>query len=137
MPFDLEVRFLQIGAPRQAWYSDFKAQLRGSLIMPPSISTGMKKIGWWNYLKASREQLDWAQAQGMTLRGHPLMWHEVLPAWMTDPEREVASIAADVQQHVRRLLVNYPEVDEWDVYNEAVGIKWRDEKEGVRRWFES
>lgn len=127
-------------APRQAWYSDFKAQF-ARLFNYATVNfywaVHEKRSGEWNYLKASREQLDWAQAQGMTLRGHPLMWHEVLPAWMTDPEREVASIAADVQQHVRRLLVNYPEVDEWDVYNEAVGIKWRDEKEGVRRWFES
>ena len=91
-----------------------------------------------NYLPASREQLDWAKEQGMTLRGHPLMWHEVLPDFMTDSAREVSAIDADIRHHVTRLLKGYPEIDEWDVYNEAVGIKWlprtRESGAGLNRW---
>jgi GH35 family endo-1,4-beta-xylanase len=127
-------------APKQDWYSDFKTQF-ARLFNYATVnfywSVHEKKQGEWDYLKASREQLDWAREQGMTLRGHPLMWHEVLPDFMTDSDREIAAIAEDVQHHVRRLLEGYPEIDEWDVYNEAIGIKWRDKKEGVRRWFES
>ncbi|CAI8281033.1 MAG: Anti-sigma-I factor RsgI6 [Opitutia bacterium UBA7350] len=127
-------------APKQDWYSNFKSQF-AQLFNYATINfywaVHEKQYGQWNYLEASREQLQWAQAEGMTLRGHPLMWHEVLPAWMTDSKRDVAAIAIDIQNHVRRLLEGYPQIDEWDVYNEAIGIKWRDEKEGVRRWFES
>ena len=127
-------------APKQDWYCDFKTQF-ARLFNYATVNfywaVHEKKRGHWNYLKSSREQLDWARAEGMTLRGHPLMWHEVLPDWMTDSEREISALDADIGHHVRRLLEDYPEINEWDVYNEAVGIKWRDEKEGIRRWFES
>ncbi len=127
-------------APKQDWYSDFKAQF-ARLFNYATVNfywaVHEKQRGHWIYLKTSREQLDWAKTKGMTLRGHPLMWHEVLPDWMTDSQRGVDAIDADIRHHVRRLLVDYPEIDEWDVYNEAVGIKWRDKEEGIRRWFES
>lgn len=126
--------------PKQIWYGDFKEQF-ARLFNYATIdfywAVHEKEPEQWRYKTESRAKLDWAKAQGMTLRGHPLMWHEVLPDFMTDPDRDVSAIGADVMHHVRRLLEAYPEIDEWDVYNEAVGIKWRDEKEGVRRWFES
>lgn len=127
-------------APKQAWYPAFKAQF-AQLFNYATVNfywaVHEKARRQWNYLPASREQLEWAKEQGMTLRGHPLMWHEVLPDFMTDSAREVSAIDADIQHHVTRLLKGYPEIDEWDVYNEAVGIKWRAKDEGIRRWFES
>ena len=127
-------------APKQDWYDDFKA-LFANLFNYATIdfywAVHEKKPGGWSYNPDSREKLNWAKSQGMTLRGHPLMWHEVLPDFMTDSERDTLDIEADIVSHVNRLLTNFPEIDEWDVYNEAPGIKWREKKEGVRRWFES
>ena len=127
-------------APKQDWYDDFKAQF-ANLFNYATIdfywAVHEKEPGGWSYNTDSREKLNWAKAQGMTLRGHPLMWHEVLPDFMTDSERDTSAIEADIVSHVDRLLTNFPEIDEWDVYNEAPGIKWRSKKEGVRRWFES
>ena len=127
-------------APKQDWYDDFKAQF-AKLFNYATIdfywAVHEKKPGGWSYNPDSREKLNWAKSQGMTLRGHPLMWHEVLPDFMTDSERDTSDIEADIVSHVDRLLTNFPEIDEWDVYNEAPGIKWRNKKEGVRRWFES
>jgi GH35 family endo-1,4-beta-xylanase len=126
--------------PEKSWYPAFKSQF-ARLFNYATIdfywSVHAEKQGEWHYNPESRAKLDWAKAQGMTLRGHPLMWHEVLPAWMRDSERDVAAIDADITQHVDRLLREYPEIDEWDVYNEAIGIKWRPEEEGIRRWHES
>jgi GH35 family endo-1,4-beta-xylanase len=126
--------------PQKKWYADFKEQF-ARLFNYATIdfywAVHEKGPGQWHYKSDSRAKLDWAKEQGMTLRGHPLMWHEVLPDFMTDSDRDVSAIEADVMHHVRRLLEGFPEIDEWDVYNEAVGIKWRDADEGVRRWFES
>ena len=127
-------------APKQDWYDDFKAQF-AKLFNYATIdfywAVHEKEPGGWSYNPDSREKLNWAKSQGMTLRGHPLMWHEVLPDFMIDSNRDTSDIEADIVSHVDRLLTNFPEIDEWDVYNEAPGIKWRNKKEGVRRWFES
>ena len=126
--------------PKKKWYPNFKKQF-ADLFNYATIdfywAVHEKKPRQWQYNRESREKLEWALEQGMRLRGHPLMWHEVLPDFLTDSERDVEAIEADVMHHVRRLLEGYPEIDEWDVYNEAIGIKWRDEQEGIRRWFES
>ena len=126
--------------PKKEWYPKFKQQF-ANLFNYATIdfywSVHEKKRRQWQYNSESREKLDWALGQGMRLRGHPLMWHEVLPDFLTDSERAITAIESDVMHHVRRLLEGYPEIDEWDVYNEAIGIKWRDKQEGIRRWFES
>jgi GH35 family endo-1,4-beta-xylanase len=125
--------------PEKEWYPEFKSQF-AHLFNYATIdfywSVHAKKQGEWHYNPKSRAKLDWAKAQGMTLRGHPLMWHEVLPAWLLDSKRDVRAIDAEITQHLDRLLKEYPEIDEWDVYNEAIGIKWRSKEEGIRRWHE-
>lgn len=125
--------------PKKEWYPAFKTQF-AHLFNYATIdfywAVHAKKQGQWHYNPESRAKLEWAKAQGMTLRGHPLMWHEVLPAWISNSERDIAEIDADITQHVKMLLDTYPEIDEWDVYNEAPGIKWRPEDEGIRRWHE-
>ena len=126
--------------PKKKWYPNFKKQF-ADLFNYATIdfywAVHEKKPRNWQYNQDSREKLNWAKEQGMRLRGHPLMWHEVMPDFMTDFNRDISEIDADVMHHIRRLLEGYPEIDEWDVYNEAIGIKWRDKREGVRRWFES
>ena len=57
----------------------------------------------WQYNSESREKLDWAHEQGMRLRGHPLMWHEVIPDFLTDSERSIAAIETDVAPQCRLL----------------------------------
>lgn len=126
--------------PEREWYPSFKekfARLFNYATIDFYWAVHEKKRGQWKYNKDSREKLDWANSLGMRLRGHPLMWHEVLPSWMTDSERSVEAMDADIARHVKRLLEDFPEIHEWDVYNEAPGIKWRPKDEGIRRWHEA
>jgi GH35 family endo-1,4-beta-xylanase len=96
-----------------------------------------KEPNQWNLQEYARESMAWAIGQGMTVRGHPLMWHNTAPAWIADAERDVKEIDGDILEHVRMLVEEYPQVDQWDLYNETPGIRLLDPDNGVRRWVES
>jgi GH35 family endo-1,4-beta-xylanase len=125
--------------PAQPWYASFK-QLFARLFNYATINfywgSHEKIRGKWDYDSAplSSELLKWAKAQGMVLKGHPLVWHQVVPEWIDDAERDVRAIDRDIRRHVKFLIEQYPEVDEWDLYNEVPGIVWKDESSGMRRW---
>ena len=53
------------------------------------------------------------------MRGHPLVWHNAHTDWIADKERAALKIGVDIMSHAERLLTLYPEIDEWDIYNEA------------------
>jgi len=61
----------------------------------------------------------WCAARGIRAKGHPLCWHEVVPAWLPgralDEVRrlQLGRIARDVGEHRRAVAA-------WDVVNEAV-----------------
>jgi endo-1,4-beta-xylanase len=93
--------------------------------------------GDWQLHKSAREAIDWAKSSGMTVKGHPLMWHNVAPPWIADKNRPIDSIDQDISQHVTQLLQLYPEIDQWDLYNELPGIRTVDLDHGARRWVES
>jgi GH35 family endo-1,4-beta-xylanase len=60
----------------------------------------------------------WCAAQPIPAKGHPLIWHEVYPAWGHDlPDNEVI---ARQEARVHELVSRFRgEVDIWDVVNEA------------------
>jgi endo-1,4-beta-xylanase len=68
-----------------------------------------------------------AEARGMRVKGHALVWHGAVPAWvppLSPPELRVA-----VDQHLRAVLGRYRgRVHAWDVVNEAVA----DDGSGLR-----
>lgn len=67
------------------------------------------------------KRLDWmakrCQELGITTKGHPLVWHEVVPAWapadITVLEDRLRNRVSDIVSHYRSM------VDIWDVINEA------------------
>ena len=71
--------------------------------------------------KPDYQHLDWmakrCQELGIVTKGHPLVWHEVVPSWaptdMTVLEDRLRNRVTDIAQHYRGL------VDIWDVINEA------------------
>lgn len=68
--------------------------------------------------------VDFAEANGMVLRGHTLLWEQVLvdstPAWVTaitDP----ADLRAVVTEHIQTVVGHYRgRVEAWDVVNEPL-----------------
>lgn len=59
----------------------------------------------------------WCVAHGITAKGHPLIWHEVVPPWApADPE----VLEKRLSQRVRDIVGRFQGlVDVWDVINEA------------------
>lgn len=75
-----------------------------------------------NYQWASSDALvDFAQANGMRLRGHTLVWHQQLPRWVTSGTWTAAQAQALLEQHIKTVVQRYRgRIWAWDVVNEAI-----------------
>ena len=61
----------------------------------------------------------WFIAHGVRVKGHPLVWHTLAPAWLAD--RSLADVADRVATRVRREVAGFAGlIDTWDLVNEAV-----------------
>ncbi|RAI58080.1 endo-1,4-beta-xylanase [Roseicella frigidaeris] len=66
--------------------------------------------------------LDFASRHGQQLRGHALVWHQAMPAWLTTalasgPARSHGVLVAHLDAVLARTA---PAIRDWDVVNEAV-----------------
>lgn len=66
-----------------------------------------------------RRTAEWLTARDVTVKGHPLVWHTVQPAWLLGlPDTEVESL---LRERVRTLAGGFAgTIDLWDAINEAV-----------------
>jgi len=67
---------------------------------------------------------NFAAGNGIRLRGHTLLWHRTIPAWMLDgPVGDPVNYRAKLQQSLRTYIFavvqHFPEVYAWDVVNEV------------------
>ena len=78
--------------------------------------------------RSGRKQIDkyyddiikWSIKNNVRLKGHPLMWHEGMPDWVRY-SKDLDQLEVAMKTHMRRLIETYPEINDWDVYNEPVG----------------
>lgn len=62
-----------------------------------------------------------AKAHGMQIRGHNLVWHEALPAWIAKGTFTRTQLLAILKDHIFTVVSHYRgQVNMWDVVNEAV-----------------
>ena len=66
------------------------------------------------------EILDWAHKNDFRIKGHPLMWHEAMPDWVRNYEN-LDELDLIIKNHMKRLIETYPQINDWDVYNEPIG----------------
>ena len=65
--------------------------------------------------------VNFGRANGMTVRGHTLVWHNQTPEWFQPWDRTDDQIRAFLRDHVHTVAGRYRgRVDVWDVVNEAV-----------------
>jgi len=93
----------------------------------------------WDAIEPRRGRFFWrdadaavsfARQHGMTVRGHTLLWHNQLPAWLGKGEWTRAELRLVLRNHIRRVMERYRgRVAEWDVLNEIVA----DSGAGLRR----
>lgn len=63
--------------------------------------------------------VDFAEANGMAVKGHTLLWHNQLPAWLTNLNN-AADVRSAMLDHIEGLMDHYRgRVIAWDVVNEA------------------
>jgi endo-1,4-beta-xylanase len=81
----------------------------------------------WNFGPADR-LVELAEAHGMRVHGHTLVWYRQLPGWLT-PGRSQREVARLLAEHIEILVGRYRgRVEAWDVVNEAVA----DDGRGLR-----
>jgi endo-1,4-beta-xylanase len=61
-----------------------------------------------------------AQAHTMVVRGHTLVWHNQVPAWLTSGNYGAPQLSTILQGHITAVMGHYAgQVYAWDVVNEA------------------
>ena len=61
-----------------------------------------------------------AEAHGMRVHGHTLVWHEQLASWVTQGNLTADAARVALQDHIMQVVGHYKgRVAEWDVVNEA------------------
>jgi endo-1,4-beta-xylanase len=93
-----------------------------------------EKRGLSGFNKRMDDKISWAVRNKLKIKGHPLLWHESLPKWVinnNDPE-ELEKV---IYERIKDLILSYPEIKYWDVYNEAIApFKGHVTPSGVTRW---
>jgi endo-1,4-beta-xylanase len=65
--------------------------------------------------------VDFAEAHGMRVRGHTLVWHNQLPGWLTEGTWTRDELIDVLREHIMTVVGHYRgRVAAWDVVNEAV-----------------
>lgn len=75
--------------------------------------------------------VDWARERGKRVRGHTLVWHQQVPAWLGGRRWEAGELERVLTEHVRRVVGRYRgRVDTWDVVNEPLTDdgRWRSDE---------
>ena len=84
---------------------------------------------FWGPLRPARDQfrfekadalLAFAEANGMTMRGHTLIWYGTMPKWTNDIEG-IADAEREMTTHIERVMSHYRgKIKVWHVVNEAI-----------------
>jgi endo-1,4-beta-xylanase len=76
--------------------------------------------GQYNFCGAD-QVVAFAQANGMKIRGHTLVWQQSLPTWLTQGNYSSADAAKILQDHIAAVAGRYKgKLIAWDVVNEAI-----------------
>jgi len=66
-----------------------------------------------------RRTAGWFAGQGVTVKGHPLLWHTLAPEWLLDLGD--TEVEAAIRERIRREVTDFAGVvDLWDAINEVV-----------------
>jgi endo-1,4-beta-xylanase len=71
-----------------------------------------------------------ARENGMTMRGHTLVWHQAIPGWLREGDHAPNQVRGWLQDYIQAFVGRYKgRIAQWDVVNEAVA----DDGTGLRQ----
>ncbi|WP_344013962.1 endo-1,4-beta-xylanase [Nocardiopsis exhalans] len=82
----------------------------------------------WQHVQPERYEFDWsgpdlmvdfAEDNGLSVRGHTLLWHNQQPDWLAQGFFDADELRTVMREHTEALLGRYEgRIDSWDVINE-------------------
>ena len=74
----------------------------------------------FNYTKGDK-MVEYAQANGLRVRGHALAWHSQVPGWVNNYSGQKEKLLSVLKNHIDSVVGHWKgKVAEWDVVNEAI-----------------
>jgi len=74
----------------------------------------------FNYTKGDK-MVEYAQANGLRVRGHALAWHSQVPGWVNSFSGQKEKLLSVLKNHIENVVGHWKgKVAEWDVVNEAI-----------------
>lgn len=81
------------------------------------------KQGQFDFTRGD-EMLAYAQASGLEVRGHVLVWHNSLPSWLENGSFTPEQLKAILKTHIQTIVARYHgKIRTWDVLNDAIDDK--------------
>lgn len=75
---------------------------------------------------AADDVVAFAEARGMVVRGHTLLWHSQNPDWLEEGEYTPDELRAILREHVTTVVGRYAgRIQQWDVANEIIDDRGR------------
>ena len=114
-------RSLQPGPEAELIKKHFSSLTAENVMKPQPIHPNENEYNW----EPADQIVEFAQANGMKMRGHTLCWHNQTPKWFfEDKEGKTASKEVVLQRlktHIEAVVGRYKgKIYAWDVVNEAV-----------------
>lgn len=105
--------------------------------MKPEAVYSRMGVDSYNY-KFGDLVADYAQARGMSMRGHVLIWHAQSPAALMKPQEGREASRASMKEYITAYVGHYRgKVHYWDVVNEAISDDWSDTYRTSSGWFKA
>lgn len=129
--------FAQIGSPDgEAAYRERFADLLNFATLGFYWAGYEKARGQTNHAYMD-QVLGWASKQGITCKGHPLVWDHPAgaPRWLPEEETELERLS---NARVREIVTRFKgRIDMWDVVNEATHLPQKANQTRMSRWGEA
>ena len=74
----------------------------------------------FNFTKGDK-MVEYAQANGLRVRGHALAWHSQVPGWVNNYSGQKEKLLSVLKNHIDNVVGHWKgKIAEWDVVNEAI-----------------
>ena len=106
----------------EVYGKEFNSVTAENAMKMANIVTGIDNMNNISYNWSKSDAIvDYAEANGMNIHGHALIWHESVPNALENFAGTDAEFEAVVEDYITTIVTRYKDkIDSWDVVNEAI-----------------